>query len=122
MGHLELELVKLLISLLNLLVQSLVLNLELLVIDQMESISQLLSLSQNFLLVSQLISECNVLQSVLVDLLVLGFIGFLPLFDHFLGQFLAMLNYQTEKANESMLLHTLFTKRQLIADPFVALL
>ena len=81
-SHLDLELVKLLIPLLNLLIQSLILNLELLVINQVQSIGQLFLLSKYLLLVCKLVSQSDVLQSVLIHLLVLGLICLFPLLDH----------------------------------------
>ena len=89
MSHLQFELVKFLVSFLNLLVQGLILNLQLLVIDQVKTISQLFLLTENFLLVSKLIPQGNILESVLVDLLVFSFISFLPLLDHLKWKFLS---------------------------------
>jgi len=82
MGHLKFEFVEFLISLFNLLIQGLILNLELLIINQMQTISQLLSLSQLLLLVGKLISQSDVLQSILIDLLIFSFICFFPFLNH----------------------------------------
>lgn len=80
---------QLLVSLLDLLVQGLVFDLELLVIDQVETFCQLLLLLQHFLLVGQSVPEGDILQTILMHLLVFGFIGLLPLFDDLGAQFLA---------------------------------
>jgi len=80
---------QLLVSLLDLFVKSLVLNLQLLVVNQVETLSELLLLLQNLLLVSQTISQSNVLQTVLMDLLILCLISVLPLLDDFCIELLA---------------------------------
>ena len=66
-----------LISLLNLLVQGLVLNLQLLEVDQMKAIGQLLLLLEYLLFVGESVPEGDVLESELVDLLVLLELGLL---------------------------------------------
>lgn len=76
------ELGELFVALLNLLVEGLVLNLELLKIDQMESICQLLLFLENLFAVGKLIAQLDVLQAVLMHLGILGFIGCLPVVDH----------------------------------------
>ena len=79
---------QLLVSLLNLLIKRLILNLELLVIDQVEAFSKLLFLLQYFLLVGKTISKCDVLQSILMNFLIFGFIGLFPILDGLGAQFL----------------------------------
>ena len=54
---------KLLVSLFNLLVKSLVLDLELFVIDKMETFSKLLLLLKNLFLVGQSVSQSDVLEA-----------------------------------------------------------
>ena len=76
------ELGELFVALLNLLVEGLVLNLELLKIDQVESICQLLLFLENLFAVGKLIAQLDVLQAVLMHLGILGFIGCLPVVDH----------------------------------------
>ena len=56
----------------------------------MESISELLLLAQDLLLVLQPVAQCDVLQAVLVHLLVLGGIGIFPFFDLLGRQLLAV--------------------------------
>ena len=73
---------KLLVSLFNLLVKSLVFDLELFVIDKMETLSKLLLLFENLLLVGQSVSQSDVLEAILMNFLILGFISFLPVLDH----------------------------------------
>ena len=73
---------ELLVSLFNLLIKGLVLDLELFVIDQMETLSKLLLLLENLLLVGQSVPQSDVLETVLMNFLILGFIGFLPVLDH----------------------------------------
>ena len=51
----------------------------------METVSQLLLLFQHFLLVSQLISESDILQSILMHLLILQRLTLLPLIPLFWG-------------------------------------
>lgn len=76
-GDLLSEFVQFLISLLNLLVQGLVLNLQLLEVDQMKAIGQLLLLLEYLLFVGESVPEGDVLESELVDLLVLLELGLL---------------------------------------------
>ena len=73
---------KFLVSLFNLLIKSLVLDLELFVIDKMETLSKLLLLFENLLLVGQSVSQSDVLEAILMNFLILGLISFLPIFDH----------------------------------------
>lgn len=80
---------QLLVPLLDLLVKSLILDFELFIVDKMQTFSQLFFLLQHFLLVCKSVPQRNVLQTVLMDLLILGFIGFLPFFDDFGAEFLA---------------------------------
>jgi hypothetical protein len=55
-----------------------------------QAICQLLLLAQNLLLVLKTVSKRDILKSVLVDLLILGGIGVLPLFNLFWRQFFAI--------------------------------
>ena len=55
----------------------------------METVSQLLLLFQHFLLVSQLISESDILQSILMHLLILQRLTLLPLIPLFWGNHLS---------------------------------
>ena len=80
---------ELLVSLLDLLVESLVFNLQLFIIDQMKTFSKLLLLLEDLLLIGKSVSESNVLQTILMNLLVLSLVSFLPLFDHLGAQLLA---------------------------------
>ena len=73
---------ELLVTLLDLLVKRLILDLELLVIDQVKTLSKLLLLLQHLLLVLETISQCNILKAVLMHLLVLGLISLFPLLDY----------------------------------------
>lgn len=77
---------ELFVTLLNLLVKSLVLDLKLFKINEMESISELLLLFKYLLAVSQLILELNVLKSVLMHFRVLSLVGGFPVVDHFGAQ------------------------------------
>ena len=79
---------ELLVTLLDLLVQGLVLNLELLVIDQVEALGELLLLLQDLLLVLETVSEGDVLETVLMNFLIFGLISLFPLLDDFLGKLL----------------------------------
>lgn len=83
------ELLKLLVSLLDLLVQRLVLDLQLLEVDDVEAVSQLLLLLEDFLLVSKTVAQSDVLQAVLVDLLVVCRLRLLPLVEGLLLDLLA---------------------------------
>ena len=73
---------QLFVSLFNLLVKSLILNLELFVIDKMETLSELLLLLEDLLLVCKSVPQGDVLETILMNFLILGFIGFFPVFDH----------------------------------------
>ena len=80
---------QLFVPLLNLLIQRLIFNLQLLVIDQVETFCKLLLFLQYFLLIGQSISQCDVLKSILMNFLIFGLIGFLPLLDDLCTKFLA---------------------------------
>ena len=82
------ELVQLFVSFLDLLVKSLILNLELLEINEMESISKLLLLLKDLLLVGKTVTQGDVLKSVLMHFLVLELFGFFPFFKLFLADLL----------------------------------
>lgn len=73
------QLMKLFVSLLDLLVQGLVFNLQLFEINQMKTISQLLLLLQDLLLVRELVPESDVLKSVLMNFLILQGLTLFPL-------------------------------------------
>ena len=73
---------QLLVSLFNLLIKSLVLDLELFVIDQMETLSKLLLLLKDLLLIGKSVPQGDVLETILMNFLILGFISFLPVLDH----------------------------------------
>ena len=64
------EFVQLFISFLNLFIEGLIFNFELFKIDEMETISKLLLLFQDLLLVRKSISQSDVLETILMDLLV----------------------------------------------------
>ena len=65
------QLVQLFVSLFNLLVEGLVLDLELLEVDEVEAVSELLLLLEHLLLVREAVSQRDVLQPKLIHLLVL---------------------------------------------------
>jgi len=88
-GDLLAELVQFLITLLDLLVEGLVLDLELLEIDQVKTVSQLLLLLVDLVEVLVAIAQRNVLETVLVNFTVLQTLVDLPSLDHRLLQFLA---------------------------------
>jgi hypothetical protein len=69
-GNLLPQFMQLLVSLFDLLIESLVLNFQLLKIDEMETVCQLLFLFQNLLLVGKTISQGNILQAELVHFLI----------------------------------------------------
>ena len=71
-----------LVPLLNLLVQGLVLDLELLVVDKVETLSELLLLLEDLLLVGQSVPQGDVLETILMNFLIFGLISLLPVFDH----------------------------------------
>jgi hypothetical protein len=83
------KLVELFISLFDLLVKGLILNLQLLEIDQVKTIGELLLLFEDLLFVSQFVSQGNVLQSILMHFLVLERLLLLPLIELFLGDLLS---------------------------------
>jgi len=70
---------QLLIPLFNFLIKRLILDLKLLKVDQMESISQLFFLLKDLLTVSELVPQLNVLKSVLMYFRVLGVVCSLPI-------------------------------------------
>lgn len=86
--NLLLELMKFFVTLLNLLVQGLIFNLQLLEIDQVKTIGELLLLLVLFVKVVVTVTKGDVLQTVLVDLLVLKALMHFPLLDHVLLQLL----------------------------------
>ena len=73
-----------LITFLDLFVQSLVFDLQLLEVDQVQAIRQLLLLLVHLLKVIVAIPQRNVLQAVLVHLLVFDLLMLLPVIDHFI--------------------------------------
>lgn len=83
------KLLQLLVSFLDFLVQGLVFDLELLEVDEMEAVSKLLTLLEYLLLVGEAVSQSDVLESVLMDLLIFERLAFFPLFEGFLGDLLA---------------------------------
>ena len=80
---------KFFISLLDLLVQGLVLNLQLLEVDQVKTVCQLLLLFEYLLFVGESVPEGNVLESKLIDLLVLLELGLLLPLDEISRDLLA---------------------------------
>jgi len=80
---------ELLVTLLDLLVKRLVLNLELLVIDQVKTFSKLLLLLQYLLLILETVPEGDVLETVLMNFLIFGFISLFPLLDNLLRKLLS---------------------------------
>ena len=78
------QLVEFLITFLDLFVQSLVFDLQLLEVDQVQAIRQLLLLLVHLLKVIVAIPQRNVLQAVLVHLLVFDLLMLLPVIDHFI--------------------------------------
>jgi len=70
---------QLLIPLFNFLIKRLILDFELLKINKMESISQLFFLLKDFLTVSKLVPQLDVLKSILMYLRVLGIVRSLPI-------------------------------------------
>lgn len=80
------QLGELFVTLFYLLIKSLVFNLELFKVNEMETISELLLLLEDLLTVSQLILELNVLKSVLMHFRVLGLVSSFPVVDHFGAQ------------------------------------
>ena len=83
------ELLELFVSFFDLFVESLVLNLQLLEIDDVEAVSQLLFLLEDLLLVGETVAQGDVLQAVLVDFLVVRRLRLLPLVKRLLLDFLA---------------------------------
>lgn len=83
-SDLLLQLVEFLITLLDLFVQSLVFDLQLLEVDQVQAIRQLLLLLVHLLKVIVAIPQRNVLQAVLMHLLVFDLLMLLPVIDHFI--------------------------------------
>jgi len=114
-GDLESQFVEILITLLDLLVKGLVLNLQLLVIDQMETFSELLLSAEDLLLVGKSVSEGDVLKSVLMNFLVLGLVVLFPVLDHLDAKLL------TSSAEHGVLSDTSLQLLELMLD-FLALL
>ena len=56
----------------------------------MESISELLSLAEDLLLIGKPIAESNVLKAILMDLLIFGSISVFPLLHHLRCELLAV--------------------------------
>lgn len=83
------EFVQLFVTFFDLLIQGLILDLQLLEINQVKAISKLLLLLVLFVQVFVSITQRDVLETVLVDFLVLETFMDLPLFDHGLLKFLA---------------------------------
>ena len=75
------EFVQFLVSLLDLLIQSLIFDLKLFEINQMQTICKLLLLLEDLLLVCESIAEGDVLKAELIDLLVLLELSLLLLCD-----------------------------------------
>jgi len=74
---------KLIITFFDLIVQGLVLNLELLEIDQVKTISKLILLLNDLLLVCEAITKRDVLKTVLMNFLIFRRFVLFPIFDHF---------------------------------------
>ena len=91
---------QLLVSLFDFFVESLILNLQLFIVNQVQTLGKLLFFLQDFLLVSQSIPQSDVLKTVLMDLLILGLISVLPLLDN-LG-----VKFFTSTAVDSVHCHT----------------
>ena len=73
------QFVQFLVSLLYLLVQGLVLNLQLLEVDQVETVGELLLLLQDLLFVGELVPEGDVLKTILMHFLILQRLALFPL-------------------------------------------
>ena len=93
---------QLLVSLFDLLVESLIFDLELLVIDQVKTFSQLFLLLQNTLLILKSVSQSNVLKTVLMDFLIFGFVGFLPILDDLSAELLTSTAVYSVHSNGSL--------------------
>lgn len=65
------QLMELLVSLLNFFIQSLVLNLQLLEINKMKTISELFLFLENLFFISELVSKGDILKTILMDFLIL---------------------------------------------------
>lgn len=78
------ELLELFVSFLDLLVKSLVLNLQLLEVDNVEAVGQLFLLLEDLLLIGETVAQGDVLQTVLVDFLVVSRLRLLPLIERLL--------------------------------------
>lgn len=89
LGNLLLQLVEFLVTFLDLLVQGLIFNLKLLKINQMQTVGQLLTLLVNLVEIVVTVTKRDILQTVLMDLLVLKALMDLPLLDHVFLQLLA---------------------------------
>ena len=81
-GDLESKLVEIFVTLFDLLVKGLILDLQLFVIDQVETFSKLLLSSEDLLLIGKSVPQSNVLQSILMNFLILGLVVLFPVFDH----------------------------------------
>lgn len=77
------------VTLLDFLVKGLVLNLQLFVIDQVETFSELLLSAEDLLLVSESVTEGDVLKPILMNFLILGLVMLFPVLDHLGTQLLA---------------------------------
>lgn len=88
-GDLVSELVEVFIALLDLLIQSLVFNLQLLVINQMETVCELLLSAEDLLLICKSVSESDVLKPVLMYFLIFCLVVLFPVLDHLGTQLLS---------------------------------
>ena len=84
-----LELMQLFVSFLDLFVQRLIFNLQLFEIDQVETVGKLLFLFQNLFFVRQLVSQSDILKSVLMHFLIFEGFALFPLVEGLFGDFLA---------------------------------
>ena len=76
------QFVQVFVTFFDLFVQGLVFNLKLLIINQMETISELFSSAEDLLLISKPVSESDVLETILMNFLILGLVMLFPIFDH----------------------------------------
>ena len=81
---------QLFVSLLNFLVQSLVFDLKLLVIDQMETFSQLLLLLKDLFLICKTVSKRDILETILMYFLIFGLVSLFPFLDNFRAELLVV--------------------------------
>lgn len=91
---------KFFISFFNLFVQSLIFNLQLLEIDQMETIGKLFLLLKNLLLICESVSQSNILKSILMDFLIFQTFTVFPVFKSLLW------NLLSGSAEDGILSHT----------------